>query len=190
VFDAERFLSRDAAYTAEVIREHHGFVLMWCRAYSTCDDEAEDLAQEVWRTVVAKARGYRGTGSFKSWLHRIAINTCLSAVRSKKSAREALARYQQEDASGRSAARAPDPQRTVERQQLAMSLHRALGALTQGERRAVTLRVLEGRAPQEVAEIMQITPATVRSHVRHGLNHLRRIMEDPDSELSRYRANP
>ena len=82
-----------------------------------------------------------------------------------------------------------DPLHQTHLRELQRAILRALPELTPGEREALTLRVLEGRKPAEVARIMNVTPATVRSHVRHALNHLREMMEDPDHDLSRYRAN-
>lgn len=187
MFDPERFLSGDGDYAAAVIREHHGYVLAVCRSFARTDDETEDLAQEAWRSVVAHARSYSGEGSFRSWLHRIAVNACLTEARTRRTARDATLRYTTELSAGAHPG-ASDPHGYAERRELSGVIHRALAELTDGERTAVTLRVLEGRRAKEVARIMGVTPATVRSHLRHGLNRLRRIMEDPDSDLSRYRA--
>jgi len=67
-------------------------------------------------------------------------------------------------------------------------LHRlvrqALDDLPPREKQAMTLRIIEGRSPRETAEIMRITPDTVRSHVHHALQRVRARMDDPADPLS------
>ena len=187
LFDASRFLSGDRAYAAEVVRAHHGFVLSVCRAFARSGDEAEDLAQETWKAVVSNADTFRGMGSFRAWLHRIATNVCLSYMRSRKASIDGRRRYALE-AGGEEPVIRPDGGVGIERRELRASVQGAIARLTERERTAVTLRVLEGRSTTEVAGMMEVTEATVRSHLRHGINHLRRIMEDPESDLHRHRA--
>ena len=72
----------------------------------------------------------------------------------------------------------------LERREFHQELHRAMAHLSEREHEAVSLRILEGRTPGEVAGIMGIDKATVRSHIRHAVERLRKIMEDPGYELS------
>jgi RNA polymerase sigma-70 factor (ECF subfamily) len=44
-------------------------------------DEVEDLVQDVFLGVHRSIAGFRGTARFSTWLHRIAVNTALSALR-------------------------------------------------------------------------------------------------------------
>lgn len=44
--------------------------------------QAEDLLQEVFLEVLRGIAGYTGAGSFGGWLHSIAVNKCLSHLRS------------------------------------------------------------------------------------------------------------
>ena len=185
MFDARRFAAGDDKYVEEVIRNHSPMVLIVCQAYARDYDHAQDLYQEIWRTVWTKAESYRGEGAFRAWLHRVATNVCRTDARARKKVAEARDALASEAGSWSRV----DPLHQTHLRELQRAILRALPELTPGEREALTLRVLEGRKPAEVARIMNVTPATVRSHVRHALNHLREMMEDPDHDLSRYRAN-
>jgi RNA polymerase sigma factor (sigma-70 family) len=44
--------------------------------------QADDLLQEVFVEVLRNVRSYNGSGSFGGWLHSIAVNKCLSYLRS------------------------------------------------------------------------------------------------------------
>lgn len=188
MFDLKRFTSGDERYVREVVREHEPLVLVICRSFAQDDDHIEDLAQETWKTVCAKIDSFRGEGSFRAWLSRVCARVCLTDARVRKTRADRAMRYAEESK--------PlnwhqiDPLAQTERGQLQRAIHRALPELSDGERNAVTYRILEGRPPTECAELMGVTPATVRSHLRHAINRLRRMMEDPEHELSRYRASP
>ena len=80
--------------------------------------------------------------------------------------------------------RPSDPLSEAERSELQSKLHRALAHLSERELQAICLRILEGKTPDEVAEIMGVEKSTVRSNIRHGISHLRELMEGSDDELS------
>ncbi|WP_106962731.1 sigma factor-like helix-turn-helix DNA-binding protein [Streptomyces roseochromogenus] len=40
---------------------------------------------------------------------------------------------------------------------------------------------MDGYSPQEIGEILGLTPAGVRSHLRHARNNLKRILESEPS---------
>lgn len=189
MFDLERFLSGDRKYVTEIIREHSPLVLVICQSYSRDYDQAQDLHQETWKVVCQKVESFRGTGSFRSWLRTVTHNVCLSELRTTKSTLEGLERFAAEEVGlGRSWSQI-DPLADTSKRQLHRAILRAIQKLTDGERDALTLRVIEEKTTAEAAEIMGVKPATVRSHLRHALTRLKEMTEDPDNELSRYRTN-
>ena len=58
--------------------------------------------------------------------------------------------------------------------ELLKSLRRAIARLPLRQRQVVIWRYYEGRSFEEIAEALSIQPATARSLLRHGVNHLRR----------------
>ena len=183
-FDAARFLSRDPEYCRQVLREYSPLVLAVCDSYAKDYDHAQDLYQETWLKVYAKARSYRATGSFRAWLGRLARNVCISDFRSRKSAAKRRARYTEELAGKGLVSRTPDPLGDSQRNRLHRTIREAIDELPKRERQALTLRLIEEKSPREVVRIMGVTRATVRSHLRHALLRLRRRMDDPADELS------
>ena len=183
-FDAARFLSRDHDYCRRIVEEHASFVLGVCRLYAKDHDHAEDLYQETWLKAYAKARTYRATGSFRAWLGRLARNVCVSDYRSARSAAKGLELYAGEHATDDPAGRQRDPFEERERVALQRTILEAIDDLPKREAQALTLRLIDEKSPREVARIMRVTPATVRSHIRHAFERLRKRIADPGDELS------
>jgi RNA polymerase sigma factor (sigma-70 family) len=71
-----------------------------------------------------------------------------------------------------------DPLAGLEREELQVRLHRALSLITERQQEAIHLRLFEERPPEQVAKIMGVERATVRSLIRKGLNRLREISEN------------
>ncbi len=173
-------------YFEELVRAHGPLVLMVAQAYGDDADRSEDLFQEIWKHVYVKRESYGGHGSFEGWLHRLATNVCRSDYRTMKVRSEALNRMTQQG-QGKDLSWLPlDPLDETERRELHLRLHRALAHLSKREHEAITLRILDGRKPEEVAQIMGIEKATVRSHISRAIKRLREVMEGPGDELSRY----
>src|ERR1700689_3089940 len=52
-------------------------------------DEAADATQEVVVRVMRSVLGFRGDSAFGTWLHRVTVNVCLTALRKRSRARDA-----------------------------------------------------------------------------------------------------
>ena len=51
-------------------------------------DEAADATQEVYVRVTRSVLGFRGESAFGTWLHRVTVNVCLTALKRRTKARE------------------------------------------------------------------------------------------------------
>ncbi len=188
MIDLERFRSVDSAYHEFLIREYGSMVLLVAQSYGKDFDRAEDLFQEIWMHAFEKRASFEGRGSFGGWLHRLAKNVCIEEYRARKTRASMLDRFAREARADEMGWTPPDPLSEAERQEYHLKLHRAMGQLSEREHEAVTLRIIEGREPEEVARIMGLEKATVRSHIRHAMRRLKNIMEEPGDELSRHES--
>lgn len=65
--------------------QYYTMVLQICLGYMKGDtDVAKDLAQEVFINIWNALTGFRGDSSYKTWIYRITVNTCLLYIRSNK----------------------------------------------------------------------------------------------------------
>ena len=165
----------------KLIREHTGSLLGWVRSYADGPDDADDLVQEVWQRVVGKRSTYRGTGSFRGWLYRVARSVCVDHSRrgsARRTGREELdAQLQAEavaDVRAQAASAATETPGAVAAERLALRTVRdAVGELPPRQREVVTLRIIEGMSTRETAEIMGCAEGTVKASLSQAIGKLR-----------------
>ena len=65
--------------------QHHPMVLQMCLGYTQGDrDTANDLSQEIFISVWNNLDKFRGASSYKTWIYRITVNTCLQYIKKEK----------------------------------------------------------------------------------------------------------
>ncbi len=178
MIDLERFRAGGDQYFEYLLRAHGPLVLTITRAHSRDIDHAEDLFQEVWKRVLEKRHTYSGSGRFEGWIRRVAVTVCIADFRARKVRAEAMVRLAEVERHESLHGENWDPLAELEREELQVRLHRALGLITERQQEAIHLRLFEARLPEEVAEIMGVERSTVRSLIRKGLNRLREISEN------------
>ena len=158
-------------------------------------DDAEDLVQETYLRAWRSYDGYEGRASLRTWLHRIATNTCLTALEGR------VRRPLPAGLGGPSDApegplRAPatdvpwlqplpdaliDPATVVAaRGSLRLALIAALQHLPARQRAVLILRdVLAWRAP-EVATLLGTSTAAVKSSLQRARARLDEVAPDED----------
>jgi RNA polymerase sigma-70 factor (ECF subfamily) len=126
--------------------------------------DAEEVVQDAFWTVIRKIDSFRGESAFGSWLYRIVANAAYQKLRGRKSRRHDLSLEEVLpvfDESGRHAApvtdwspRAEDP---AIRAELRTALTAAIDELPAAYRTVLVLRDVEGRSTVEIAEALGST---------------------------------
>lgn len=148
--------------------QYHGMVLTLCRGFMKGDrDLAYDLSQDVFINVWNALPGYRAEASYKTWIYRITVNTCLLQIRKKKNRinvpLEAVAHAADSDSSTQN-----------ENEQI---LYKAIGQLDEVERLMI-LMVLEEVEYEEIARIMGITENNLRVKIHRIKAKLKIFIEN------------
>lgn len=169
----------------------HFFVNRGCHR-----QDAEDLAQDVLLSVYRNMGTFRFKASFDTWLYRIMINTWKNALRRRdtlegKAERVPLDRVVERFDSGASGRRVdrPDSAQDSLRQVLANERTQLLlAALTQlppKMRQCVELRLGQGLKYREIADLLEVSITTVKTHLRAARDRLRPLLEEhPDVFVS------
>jgi RNA polymerase sigma-70 factor, ECF subfamily len=137
--------------------------------------DAEDVLQETFLRAFEQQSSFRGEAAWATWLYRIAVNTSLQLLRARRPS-EPL-----EDTAGEVVHVgdwAQDVARQVELGELRDVLEQGLTRLPTEYRAAVVLRDVEGLTTAEVAQVLQISEAAVKSRLHRGRVLLRQYLAD------------
>lgn len=179
-----------AAFDALVL-QHQDRIFAVCLRTLRDAESARDAAQEAFLKAWKALPRFEGRAKFSTWLHRIAVNVCLSAIRSNKAHpdRRALSldggggggggRSDDDGGSRIADPAAPSlaPSDGLERNETREAVADAIAGLDADFRVAVVLRDIEGKAYDAIAEILQIPVGTVRSRIHRGREQLRAALE-------------
>lgn len=131
-------------------------------------DEVQDVAQEAFIKAYKALPNFRGDSAFYTWLYRIAINTAKNYLVSR-SRRPPGSDIELEDAeyleSGGGLHEIENPENALFGAELKEVVERALSALPEDLRTAITLREFDGLSYEDIADIMDCPVGTVRSRI-------------------------
>ena len=130
-------------------------------------DQAADIAQEVWIQIFRALPSWRGDAKFSTWVHRVAINRTLNALRSVKRVAAAETAIEEDSAV---------VEQDAERSMLAQSIEDAARQLSPGARTVFLLHDVEGYKHAEIGKMLDIPEGTARSDLHYARSHLRRIL--------------
>ena len=68
----------------ELMERHQRRILADCRYMTRDENNAEDLAQEVFVKAFFALPGFEGRSSFRHWLQRIKVNQCLTHIKRRE----------------------------------------------------------------------------------------------------------
>jgi RNA polymerase sigma-70 factor (ECF subfamily) len=149
------------------------------------EQDAEEVVQDAFWTVVRKIDTFRGEAAFGSWLYRIVANAAYQKLRGRQSRDRDLSLDEvlpSFDARGRHvgpmadwSARVDDPSVQAE---LRVALTSAIDELPPGARTVVVLRDVEGLSNLEIAEALGLSVPVVKSRVHRARLFLRKQLGD------------
>ncbi len=130
-------------------------------------DLAQDIAQEVWIQIFRALPSWRGDSKFSTWLHRVAINRALNALRRTRRL------FQVETEIGEDSAQV---EQDSDRSMLAQTIDEASRQLAPGARTVFLLHDVEGYTHEEIATELGITPGGSKSQLFKARAKLRRLL--------------
>jgi RNA polymerase sigma-70 factor (ECF subfamily) len=131
--------------------------------------EVDDVTQEAFIKAYRALTSFRGESAFYTWLYRIAINTAKNYLVALGRRAPTTTGFDNEEAEGFDDAEqlrdASTPESELEGKQIAAVVNKAMDALPEDLRTAITLREIEGLSYDEIASVMNCPIGTVRSRI-------------------------
>ena len=155
--------------------------------------DAEDTAQETLLRLARSFKKFPNTRALSVWLYKVARSQCLMGRRKSKFAPQhmlsldELMPSQGQDGDSETKSWAITPEEAVLQGELRDRLETAIHALPKGYRLVLILREMEGLDTREVAEVMDVSEATVKMRLHRARVFVRNEL---DKYLRRPRGNP
>ncbi len=163
----------DKAAREELARRHLPILARLVRRYVQPQD-ADDVAQRSMMRALDKLDSFRGDSSFRSWAHRIAVNTALNHVRDEKRTRGS------EIDEADLITNTLGTQRLVAREAKERLL-KFVAELPDKQRRSVELRLFGELSFAEVGVELGTSEDAAKMNFHHAMKRLRALLEEPST---------
>jgi len=182
----ERALAGDADAFGEIVRRWERRIFALAFGMLGREEEARDAVQETFLSAFRNLRGFRGEAKVSSWLHRIAINQCITRQRRARVRGETA--LEDETIGGSESLIAPaeqSPARAAESRERRELVRRAVSALPTELRQVVVMKEFEELTFQEISEALDLPLSTVKSRLYTALRQLQMRLQTIASEGQR-----
>ncbi|GAB2502179.1 RNA polymerase sigma factor RpoE [Pseudoxanthomonas sangjuensis] len=185
----------DSAAFDLLVRKYQHRIVALVGRYVHDWSESQDVAQETFLRAYRALGSFRGDAQFYTWLHRIAVNTAknhLVAHNRRPPTDDVDAADAEQFDAGARLRDTDTPERELMRQELERTVMKAVDALPEELRTAITLREVDGLSYEEIAQKMDCPIGTVRSRIfraREAIDaELRPLLDSPSATRERNRS--
>ena len=169
----ERCLKGDQRAWDEIVRLYWRKVFNVAYKFVGRQDEAEDLAQDIFLKLFKSLKTFDRRANFSTWLISVSRNLCIDHYRRVRRERE-LVTHDVDVVSLARPSALDSPQVALERRDRVALLRAALDKLAPSLRIAVMLRDIQELSYQEIAEKLGVPEGTVKSRINRGRTELGR----------------
>ena len=145
--------------------------------------EAEDIAQEVFEKVSRGLRSFKGESKLSTWLYRIATNTAIDRMRSTSLQRSSKhtgieESTEVEDRNVWSGHTKTPTDQTLIRKEMSECIREFIDKLPSDYKTVIILSELEGFKSREIADILQVSLETVKIRLHRARTKLKETLND------------
>ncbi|NNE65774.1 MAG: sigma-70 family RNA polymerase sigma factor [Pyrinomonadaceae bacterium] len=177
-------VNEDPEAFGEIVKRWERKIYALCYGMLNREDEAKDAAQEAFIAAYKNLSKFRGEAKVSSWLHRIAVNQCLTRKRREKTRSESF--FDESESSEEKVFVAParlTPARQTEQGERIAAVRAAVSALPPELKQIVVMKEFEEMTFQEISDVMEIPLSTVKSRLYTALKQLRMKLERTPLEV-------
>ena len=157
-----------------IYHQHEPMVLQMCLGFIKGDNDiANDLLQEVFINVWNNLEKFKGASTYKTWIYRITVNTCLQYIKKDKKEKTYPISLIENKISV--------PKNENETNPNIQKLYNAIGQLKKLDR-LIIMMVLENQDYDSISEIIGINPTNVRVKIHRIKKRLEAILKNNKNE--------
>ena len=164
----------------ELVRRHSQNVYGICAGYFRRQSDIEDAVQDTFLSAYRALPRFRQDAKFGTWVYRIAVNACLMILRKRKNVREVpIDADPHDDESIQPAYAVTDqtPDDDLKARELREQILAAMDTLEEKYRTVFVLRDIRGMSIAETADVLEMSPAAVKSRLHRARLSMRASLE-------------
>lgn len=180
----ELAVKNDGDAFGEIVRRWERKIFALCFGMLGREDDARDAAQDAFIAAYRNLSNFRGEAKVSSWLHRIAVNQCLTRQRRAKTRSETF--LDDDDGSEERYFVAPshtEPANVTEQNERLAHVRSAVRALPAELREVIVMKEFQEMTFQEISDLLDVPLSTVKSRVYTALKQLRLKLERTPLEV-------
>src|SRR5688500_305999 len=170
----EMAVGQDPDAFGELVRRWERKIFALCFGMLTREDEARDATQETFIAAYRNLGRFRGEARVSSWLHRIAVNQCLTVKRRAKTRSEEFLDHETSESDRIFVAPIKfSPGNEAEQSERQRVVRQAVSSLPVDLRQVVVMKEFEEMTFQEISDTLELPLSTVKSRLYTALKQLR-----------------
>ena len=181
----ETALAGDPEAFGEIVRRWERRIYALTYGILGREEDARDATQETFIAAFRNLGGFRGDAKVSSWLHRIAVNQCITRRRRAKVRGETSLEADMEENGAQFASPLKDsPALLTEESERSVAVRRAVNSLPPELRSVIVMKEFEDLTFQEIADTLGVPLSTVKSRLYTALKQLRMRLEKFNAEAA------
>lgn len=162
-------------------QQYADMVFNLCLNYTQNQQVAEELTQDIFVKALLNLPNFKGNSSAKTWLYKIAINTCNDFSKAQNAQKRSWLKalfstnagtYEVQDFN--------HPGVQLEQKQAVQHIFKCINRLPENQKTALILKSIDGLAQQEIAEIMNLKIKAVESLLSRARTNLQKILNESE----------
>lgn len=180
----ELAVSENPEAFGEIVNRWERKIFALCYGMLGREDEAKDAAQEAFINAYRNLDKFRGDAKVSSWLHRIAVNQCLTKKRREKTRSETfLDEEKNEEERFFVAPEKQTPSHQYESNEKTRTVRQVVSSLPEDLRQIVIMKEFQEMTFQEISETLELPLSTVKSRLYTALKQMRMKLERTPLEI-------
>jgi RNA polymerase sigma-70 factor (ECF subfamily) len=178
----ERLRAQEEAACEELVRAHSGRLLSVARRMLRNEEDARDAVQEGFVSAFRAIQRFNGDCRLSTWLHRIVVNAALMKIRTRsrrpeESIEDILPRFLEDGHHAEPTSDWGSASALLERRETRERVRAAIDQLPESYRTVLILRDIEELDTAETAQLLGLTPNTVKIRLHRARQALAKVLE-------------
>jgi RNA polymerase sigma-70 factor (ECF subfamily) len=189
----DRLRRQEDSACEELVRAHGGRLLAVARRMLRNEDDARDCVQEGFISAFRAIQRFNGDCRLSTWLHRIVVNAALMKIRTRsrrpeESIEDMLPRFIEDGHHAEPTSEWGSASRLLEQRETRECVRAAIDRLPESYRTVLLLRDIEELDTAEAAQLLDLTPNTVKIRLHRARQALAKLLE-PSFRPAGWREN-